>query len=60
MKQTNKNKHEWVMVVVHSAATHYQIFDGTPRRPKARRPRWVRMLVRLYAVGRQVYHALPA
>ena len=58
MKQTNKNKHEWVMVVVHSAATHYQILDD--RRPKARRPRWVRMLVRIYAVGKQVYRALPA
>jgi hypothetical protein len=54
MKQTNKSKHEWVLVVVHSAATHYQIFDD--RRPRVRRPRWVRMLVRLYAVGKQVYH----
>ena len=57
MKQTDAFE-EWVFIVVHSGAVHYQIFDD--RRPKARRPRWVRMLVRIYAVGKQVYRALPA
>ena len=51
MVQTNDI--EWVFIVLHSGVIHYQIYEDA--RPPPRTPRWVRFLVKLFAVGKTVY-----
>ena len=51
MKQTSES--EWVYIVLHSEALHYQILNEDE--PRARRPRWVRVLLKLIKVGSKFY-----
>ena len=53
MKQTCAKDSEWVFIVRNSAGLHFQILDET--KPPVRRPRWVRVLVRVLRVGTKLY-----
>ena len=44
---------EWVFIVLHSETLHYQIFSD--KRLPRRKPRWLRVLLRAFATGRQLY-----
>ena len=52
MKQT-KGSDGWVYIVLHTDTLTYQVFDDA--RPPRRTPRWVRILIKVFAVGKQVY-----
>ena len=53
MKQTCAKVSEWVFIVRHSEKLHFQILDET--QPPVRRPKWVRVLVRVFKVGTKLY-----
>ena len=53
-KQTNDE--QWVFIVVSSRRVHFQVYDDDAiKEERPRKPRWVRVLVRLFAVGKKVY-----
>jgi len=54
MEQTSaKDSEEWVFIVRHSETLHFQILDET--QPRVRRPKWVRVLVRVFKIGTKLY-----
>ena len=54
MKQTDARGFDgWVYIVLHSGALTYQIFDDA--RPPRRTSRLVRLLIRMFVVGKQIY-----
>ena len=56
MKQTKKLSSGWVLVIVqHSEALTYQIFDDDDRAPRRSRPRWLLVLFQAFATGKQIY-----
>ena len=54
-KSIQRDKNEWVFIVVHSGTLHYQIYEGRTAHIQPRHPtRWIRMLSRLFVVGKQI------
>jgi hypothetical protein len=55
MKRGSKqNKDEWVYLVLNSETLHFQILDEGMPHPR-RHPHWVRVLLRLIALGTKFY-----
>ena len=53
MKQTNTIDKEWVFIVLHSETLFFQVF--TDEKPKPRKPRWVRLALKVIKAGGKVY-----
>ena len=53
MKQTNPIDKEWVFIVLHSETLFFQVF--TDEKPKPRKPRWVRLVLKAIKAGGKVY-----
>ena len=53
MKQTNTIDKEWVFIVLHSETLFFQVH--TDEKPKPRKPRWVRLVLRAIKAGGKVY-----
>ena len=53
MKQTNKDS-EWVFIVLHSETLYFQILTEDEK-PRPRKPRWVRVLLKVIRTGSKLY-----
>mgnify|MGYP003707688275 FL=1 len=53
MKQTSTIDKEWVFIVLHSETLFFQVH--TDEKPKPRKPRWVRLVLRAIKAGGKVY-----
>ena len=53
MKQTSTIEKEWVFIVLHSETLFFQVH--TDEKPKPRKPRWVRLVLRAIKAGGKVY-----
>ena len=56
MKQTDARGFDgWVYIVLHSGALTYQIFDDARVPRRTRGSRLVRLIARMFVVGKQIY-----
>ena len=53
MKQTSTIDKEWVFIVLHSETQFFQVH--TDEKPKPRKPRWVRLVLKAIKAGGKVY-----
>ena len=53
MNQTKDIGSEWVFIVLHSETLFFQVH--TDEKPKPRKPRWVRLVLRAIKAGGKVY-----